>query len=135
MKKTIFTAALAAMMCLPTFGQNVRINGSLIDWYYYGKDYTGSTSGDSWNQMPTGGGVWIDTLGVAHSTGEANYGLLSLIPDPGTAKPVKPEFLIRNHILYSNCGGLYMGGNEYYSFFGHEVDASANIDGEYGSEE
>ena len=137
MKKTIMTAALAAMMCLPTFGQDspVRINGSLIDWYYFGRDYTGSTSGDSWNQMPTGGGAWIDSLGVGHSTGEANYGLLSLIPDPGTDKPLKPEFLIRNHILYSNCGGLYMGGNEYYSFFGHEVDASSNIDGEYGSEE
>jgi hypothetical protein len=51
------------------------------------------------------------------------------------ARAFDPEFKIRNYILYSNCGGVYTGGNEYYSFFGHEANASENIDSEYGSEE
>lgn len=136
MKKTIITAAVAAMMAVPVLAQveePVRINGSLIDWYYYGKDIHSSDIG--WFQQSPGGGAWIDSLGVAHSTGAANYGLLSLILSGDSRKPLLPEFLIRNTVLYSNCGGIYMGGNEYYSLFGHEVDASANIDGEYGSEE
>lgn len=135
--KKFFASALVALMGLPMYAQtaeNVRINGSLIDWYYYGRDYTGGTSGESWNQQSTGGGAWIDENGVAHATGAPNYGLFSLIV-PGQNRAMDPEFLIRNHILFSNCGGVYVGGNTYYSFFGHEVDASSNIEGEYGSEE
>ncbi len=137
MKKTLISAAVAAMMAMPVLAQNdnpVVIKGSLIDWYYWGKDYTGSTSGEGWNQQPTGGGAWIDENGVAHSTGAPNIGLLSLTLNPGAPRPLLPEFNIRNTVLYSNCGGVFVGGNTYYSFFGHEVDASMNIDGEYGSE-
>ena len=131
----VIPAAVAAMMAMPVLAQSdspVRINGSLIDWYYYGKDI--HTNAIGWHQQSPGNGASIDSLGVAHSTGPANLGLFSLIISGKTSKPLLPEFLIRNTVLYSNCGGLYMGGNEYYSFFGHEVDASANIDGEYGSE-
>ncbi len=136
MKKTLLSAAVVAMMALPALAQNdgpVKINGSLIDWYYYGKDIHSNTIG--WHQQTPGNGAWIDSLGVGHSTGAANYGLFSLTLSGQTAKPLLPEFLIRNTVLYSNCSGLYMGGNEYYSFYGHEVDAAANIDTEYGSEE
>lgn len=142
MKKIkLYVAALATAMVMPASAQNgpVVINGSLINWYYYGKDYTGSTSGEGWNQQPTGGGAWIEWLedgtSVTHPTGAANYGLLSLELDPGKPKPLLPEFLIRNTVLYSNCGGLYMGGNEYYSFFGHEANFGENMESEYGSEE
>ena len=136
-KTTLFATLLAAAMVMPAFAEDepVKINGSLINWYYWGKDYTGSTSGEGWNQQSAGGGAWIDENGVAHSTGAPNYGLLSLTLAPGTDKPLLPEFLIRNTVLYSNCGGLYMGGNEYYSFFGHEVGFGDNMEGEYGSEE
>lgn len=136
MKKTFLSAALAAMMAVPVLAQDassVKINGSLIDWYYYGKDIHSSNVG--WQQQTTGGGAWIDENGVAHSTGEPNYGLLSLIISGQASKPLLPEFLIRNTVLYSNCGGLYMGGNEYYSFFGHEAGFGDNMEGEYGSEE
>ena len=135
MKKTLLSAAVAAMMTMPVLAQSdnpVKINGSLIDWYYYGKDIHSNTVG--WHQQSPGNGAAIDSLGVGHSTGQANLGLFSLIISGKTNKPLLPEFLIRNTVLYSNCGGLYMGGNEYYSFYGHEVDASANIDSEYGSE-
>ena len=131
---------MIAMMALPTFAQEnpVVINGSIIDWYYYGKDYTGGTSGEGWNQQPAGGGAWIewfdDGTYVTHPTGAANLGLLSLTLNPGQPKPLLPLFLIRNTVLYSNCGGLYMGGNEYYSFFGHEAGFGDNMEGEYGSE-
>ena len=131
---------MAALMALPSYAQEdpVVINGSIIDWYYYGKDYTGGTSGEGWNQQSAGNGAWIewfdDGTYVTHPTGAANYGLLSLTLDPGAAKPLLPSFLIRNTVLYSNCGGLYMGGNEYYSFFGHEAGFGDNMEGEYGSE-
>ena len=140
-KSKFYVAVLAAAMAMPALAQDgpVVINGSLINWYYFGKDYTGSTSGEGWHQQPTGGGAWIewkeDGTSVTHPTGAANYGLLSLTLDPGQAKPLLPNFLIRNHVLYSNCGGLYMGGNEYYSFFGHEAGFGDDLDGEYGSEE
>ena len=147
MKKTKYLfacAAFAAMCGLPTMASAqsdpVVINGSLIDWYYYGKDMHSSTIG--WHQQSAGGGAWIDEEGVSHAAGAPNYGLMSLIipaseqskaTDPNRA--FDPEFKIRNTVLYSNCGGVYMGGNEYYSFFGHEVEASSNIDNEVGTEE
>ena len=140
-KKLLALAAMAAMTLVP-LGANAQeaesepvvINGSLINWYYYGKDMHSSDIG--WQQQPTGGGAWIDEEGVAHADGAPNYGLLGLTLNPNSAKkPILPAFQIRNTVLYSNCGGVYMGGNEYYSFFGHEVDAPSNIDGELGSEE
>ena len=136
MKKFLLSAAVVAMMAMPVLGQGaspVKINGSLIDWYYYGKDIHSSNIG--WQQQSPGGGAWIDENGVAHPTGAPNYGLLSLIISGDKSKPLLPEFLIRNTVLYSNCGGIYMGGNEYYSFFGHEADFGGNMEGEYGSEE
>jgi archaellum component FlaG (FlaF/FlaG flagellin family) len=144
LRKLFAYAALAAFVGLPTVANAdttpVVINGSLIDWYYYGKDMHSSDIG--WFQQSTGGGAWIDEEGVAHAAGAPNYGMMSLIiPASEQSKQYDknrafdPEFKIRNTVLYSNYGGLYMGGNEYYSFFGHEVDASSNIDSEYGSEE
>lgn len=139
MKKTkiLFAcAAFAAMLGLPTeasaLDESVVINGSLIDWYYYGKDMHSSAIG--WHQQSTGGGAWIDEEGVSHAAGAPNYGLMSFII-PGQNRPFDPDFKIRNTVLYSNCGGIYMGGNEYYSFFGHEKNASENIDQEMGTEE
>ena len=129
-------AAFAAMLGLPTEAsaqdESVVINGSLIDWYYYGKDMHSSAIG--WHQQSTGGGAWIDEEGVSHAAGAPNYGLMSFII-PGQNRPFDPDFKIRNTVLYSNCGGIYMGGNEYYSFFGHEKNASENIDQEMGTEE
>ena len=147
MKKTkiLFAcAAFAAMLGLPTEAsaqdESVVINGSLIDWYYYGKDMHSSAIG--WHQQSTGGGAWVDEEGVSHAAGAPNYGLMSLIlPASAQSKvydPTRafdPDFKIRNTVLYSNCGGIYMGGNEYYSFFGHEKNASENIDQEVGTEE
>lgn len=138
MKKNLFAcAAFAAMLSLPTMAsaenESVVINGSLIDWYYYGNDYTGGTSGKGWHQQSTGGGAWIDENGVAHSTGAPNYGLFSFILNPGASKPLLPEFLIRNTVLYSNAGGVYTG-DAYYSFFMSETGWEDNQGGEVGSE-
>ena len=138
--KLFACAAMAAMLGLPTVAsadnESVVISGSLINWYYYGRDYTGSTSGDSWNQQPTGGGAWIewfdDGTYVTHPTGASNYGLMSFYV-PGEKRPLDPLFLIRNHILYSNSGGVYTG-DAYYSFFMSEQGWEDNMGGEYGSE-
>ena len=143
-KSTWFATLLAAALAMPAFAQNepVVISGSLIDWYYYGKDYTGSTSGEGWHQQSTGG-AWIDENGVAHSTGESNYGLISLyangnstqLTEGGLPTLLVADFPIRNHILYSNCGGVWMGGNEYYSFFGHDAGFGGDVEEQYGSED
>lgn len=134
----IFAGAFVALLGLPTAAdaQNdpLIINGSLIDWYYYGRDHVDSSSKIDWYQQPVGGGAWIDEQGVAHSTGESNIGLFSLVL-PGTNRPFDLGYVIRNHVLYSNCGGVYVGNNTYYSFFGHESDYESGMDGEYGSED
>ncbi|MBR0274378.1 MAG: hypothetical protein IJQ59_09895 [Bacteroidaceae bacterium] len=136
---------LAAMLALPVASQAqepVKINGSIIDWYYYGKDIHSSAIG--WYQQGPGGGasiIWTEnedgtwTPSEPVSTGLYNFGLGKITVGQKSVKEKEPDFLIRDYILYSNCGGFYVGGNEYYSFFGHEVNASENIDGEYGSEE
>ena len=132
--KKLFAGMLASMLIMPATAQEpVVINGSLINWYYYGKDYTGSTSGDSWNQQSAGSGAWIDDEGVAHATGDANYGLMSFTLNPGATKPLLPEWNIRNTVLYSNTGGVYTG-DAYYSFFMSETGWENGMDGEYGSE-
>ncbi len=135
--KKFCAGAMMALLGLPAMAQAedpVVIKGNLIDWYYYGKDIHSSDIG--WHQQSTGGGAWIDSLGVSHATGASNYGLMALtINSNNPGKPLLPSFLIRNHILYSNCGGVYVGGNVYYSFFGHEKNATENIDNELGSEE
>ena len=139
-KTTFYAGALGALLALPTVAgaqtasEPVILKGNLIDWYYYGKDI--HSSAIDWFQQSPGGGAWIDENGVAHSTGAANYGLLGLTLQPGnTAKPLLPEFLIRSTVLYGNCGGVYVGNNTYYSFFGHEADYEGSMEGEYGSEE
>ena len=135
---------LAAMLALPVASQAqepVKINGSIIDWYYYGKDIHSSAIG--WYQQGPGGGASIDWVqnedgtwtGTPSEGGKYNFGLGTFTVGERSTLPEEPDFLIRDYILYSNCGGFYVGGNEYYSFFGHEVNASENIDGEYGSEE
>lgn len=135
MNKLFAGAAMAALLGLPlgasAQSENVVINGSLINWYYYGMDKETHTTG--WWQQPTGGGAWIDENGVAHPDGAPNIGLLSLILDPGATKPLLPEFLIRNTVLYSNAGGVYTG-DAYYSFFMGETGWEDNMEGEYGSE-
>ncbi|MBR1547339.1 MAG: choice-of-anchor J domain-containing protein [Prevotella sp.] len=127
-KKTkLLAAALSMMIGLPAAAQDsgVTINGSLIDWYYYGKDLHGNTEG--WNQQTTGMGTEANPY---------NYGLISLgvNPDAATKKLRVADFPIRNYVLYSNSGGVYTG-DAYYSFFMHEKDYEGNIgDTEYGSE-
>ena len=154
--KTIFAGAIAALLGMPavSLAQSVIINGSLVNSYSYGKDPTGSTSGLGWHQTSVGNGAWIDDEGVAHSTGAANIGLLSIdianvsktrvdhwsITEGASIKSETQvisdfDWLIRDHVLYSYPSGVYVGGNTYYSFFMHEVNASGNIDSEYGSEE
>lgn len=139
-KRVLFAMFSMILLGLPvavcaesTEAEPVVIKGNLIDWYYYGKDIHSSDVG--WHQQSPGGGAWIDENGVAHSTGAANYGLLGLTLQPGKTRPLLPEFLIRNTVLYSNCGGVYVGNNTYYSFFGHETDYSQSMDGEYGAED
>ena len=157
--KTIFAGAIAALLGMPAvalaqYDGPVIINGSLVNSYSYGKDPTGSTSGEDWHQTAVGGGAWIDNEGVAHATGAPNIGLMSIdIANVSTTKvdhwsitegtSIKSDtkvisdfdWLIRDQVLYSYPSGVYVGGNTYYSFFMHEVDASSNIDSEYGSEE
>ena len=87
----VIPAAVAAMMAMPVLAQSdspVRISGSLIDWYYYGKDI--HTNDIGWHQQSPGNGASIDSLGVAHSTGPANLGLFSLIISGKTSKPLLP---------------------------------------------
>lgn len=129
-RTTLLTGFLTAMLALPVTtvtadNEKVLINGSLIDWYYYGKDIHSSAIG--WNQQHTGSGTEQDPY---------NYGLITLGIEPGAADglPVWVEdFPIRNHILYSNAGGVYTG-DAYYSFFMHEVGWEENMESEYGSE-
>ena len=155
----LFAGACVALLTMPVavlaqYDGPVIINGSLVNSYSYGNDPTGSTSGQGWHQTSVGGGAWIDSAGVAHATGAANIGLMSInIANVSTAKvghwsiadgktitsdtKVISDFdwLIRDHVLYSYPSGVYVGGNAYYSFFMHEKDAAGNIDSEYGTEE
>lgn len=155
----LFAGACVVLLAMPAtvlaqYDGPVIINGSLVNSYSYGKDPTGNTSGQGWHQTSVGNGAWIDTTGVAHSTGAANIGLMSINKDNvSTAKvdhwsivegaSIKSDtkvisdfdWLIRDHVLYSYPSGVYVGGNAYYSFFMHELDATSNIDSEYGSED
>ena len=96
----------------------VVINGSLIDWYRQVSDSTGNLV---WAQFPPGGDKWMDVYGYEHTT-TSNRGMLALAVSPGTPMPLQPTFRIRNTMLTGNCGGIYKGGNEYYSFNGHPVE-------------
>ena len=96
----------------------VVINGSLIDWYHQVPDSTGSMV---WSQYPAGGESWTDQYGVEHST-FSNRGLLAMTVHPDTPIPLSPVFRVRNSLLQGTFGGIYKGGNEYYTFNGHEVE-------------
>ena len=96
----------------------VVINGSLIDWYYQVADSQGQMV---WCQYPAGGESWIDAYGYEH-TSTANRGMLALTLSPGTPTPLHPAFRARNAMLVGNCGGIYKGGNEYYTFNGHPIE-------------
>lgn len=114
---------------MPAMAQddNIIVRGNIIDWYYYGKDYTGSTKGDSWNQMPTGG----------YGSTPANYGIFEICVNPNLAKEDKfvgMDFIMRNHICYGNAGGVYTG-DAFFSFFFHETEDSQANNEEVGSEE
>ena len=126
-KKNLFAAGLAMLMGLPAAAQDggVVINGSIIDWYYYGRDIHDGTTG--WNQQTTGQGTAQNPF---------NYGLISLGANAAAedGKPVwVADFPIRNHILYSNSGGVFTG-DAYYSFFMSEQGWEDNMESEYGSE-
>ncbi len=128
----IIKGALALMLLAPAApamadDDNLIVRGNIIDWYYYGKDYTGSTSGDSWNQMPTGG----------YGSTPANYGLFEIAINPNSTKADKfvgMDFIMRNHICYGNAGGVYTG-DAFYSFFFHETQESQETNEEAGSEQ
>jgi len=126
-KKKLFAGALALMMAAPMAALadgGVIINGSVIDWYAYGKDIHGG--GNTWIQMIPGS-IELSNVGIA------SFGLDASATD---GKPVwLADFPIRNNTLYSNAGGIYVGGNTFYSFFGHEVGWEDNMEGEYGSEQ
>lgn len=123
--QTSLKGVLAALALMPTtnvVADNIVINGNIIDWYYYGKDIHSSSTG--WYQMPVGG---IDT--------PANYGMFQIAIDPNSTKEDKfvgMDFMsdeLRNHVLYSNAGGVYTG-DYFYSFFMHETPESQEGDGE-----
>lgn len=128
----IFKGILALMLLAPAApamaqDDNLIVRGNIIDWYYYGQDYTGSTSGDCWNQMPTGG----------YGSTPANYGLFEICVNPNLPKEDKfvgMDFIMRNHICYGNAGGVYTG-DAFYSFFFHETEESQSTNEEVGSEE
>jgi len=128
MKKLLLTVVMSVMACFMVNAQTdgpVVINGSLVNWYYQSPDSTGKMV---WNQFAPGGEKWIDPQGYEHTT-TANRGLLSLKLSPGSSMPLSPEFRVRNALLYGNCGGIYKGGNEFYAFYGHEVEIY-KMDGE-----
>ena len=153
-KKKIFAGALATMLALPAIAQEpVTIIGNLINSYSFGSDPSGSQSGNGWHQTSVGNGATIGEEGSATSTGPANIGLMSIKTSPVTTAEIgrwsKTEaalvtentqaisdfdWHIRDHVMYGNAGGVYVGGNTYYSFFMTESDAGAVNDSEYGSE-
>lgn len=96
----------------------VVINGSLIDWYYQVPDSTGKMV---WSQYPAGGESWIDPYGYEHVT-TSNRGMMALTLHPNTPFPLNPEFRVRNAMLVGDCGGIYKGGNEYYTFNSHPIE-------------
>lgn len=130
--KRIFKGVLALMLLAPAApamaqDDNIIVRGNIIDWYYYGKDYTGSTSAEGWNQMPTGGYGGVP----------ANFGLFEICVNPSLPKADKfvgMDFIMRNHICYGNAGGVYTG-DAFYSFFFHETEESQMTNEEAGSEE
>lgn len=119
--KKLFSGVLAAVLALPAIAEEpVIINGSIINWYYYGKDIHSSDIG--WHQTPVGNGS---------DGSQSNYGLMSLYNADGTVGIY--DFPIRNHILYSNASGVFVG-DAYYSFYMGEDGWEDNMDSEYGSE-
>ena len=131
--KQLFAGALVALLGLPvaataaqsTESEPIVINGSLVNWYYYGKDIHSSSQG--WWEMPVGLGTADDPY---------NIGLISLAVNPSDKKKAWVcGFPIRNHILYSNAGGVFTG-DAYYSFYmGMTDDWIENVEQEYGTEE
>ncbi len=130
-KTTLRSGALAALLALAgpaahAQTEPVLINGSLVNWYYYGKDLHTSTIG--WHEQPVGAGTEANPY---------NLGLITMGLEAGATdgQPVwVNDFPIRNHILYSNAGGVFTG-DAYYSFFMHEVNWESSMEGEYGNEE
>lgn len=128
----IFKGILASMLFAPAMTAmaqdgNIIVRGNIIDWYYYGKDYTGASNKEGWNQMPTGG----------YGSTPANYGLFEICVNPNLEKEDKfvgMDFIMRNHICYGNSGGVYTG-DAFYSFFFHETEDSQMNNEESGSEE
>ena len=112
---------MAAMTCFSASAQDlgpVVINGSLINWYYQVADSTGAMV---WTQYPAGGDKWTDPEGVQHTT-TSNRGMMAMTLHPNTPMPLSPAFRVRNTLLQGNYGGIYKGGNEYYTFNGHNVE-------------
>lgn len=157
MKKTkLLVGAITLLFAapIPTHAQEaVTIIGNLINSYSYGYDPSGSESGAGWHQTSVGNGATIGEDGTATSTGAANIGLMSIKTSPVTTEKVDRwskvdatsykeetqvindfDWHIRDHVLYSNAGGVYVGGNTFYSFFMTEANSGEVSDSEYGSE-
>lgn len=131
--KKLLAGALVGLLAAPQTAAAqseypVFINGSLINWYYYGRDIHEGTTG--WCEQSVG-------LGTADNP--YNYGLMQLGVNPNgksetdSRKLWVNDFPIRNHILYSNAAGVFTG-DAYYSFFISEQGWEENMDSEYGSE-
>ncbi len=112
---------MAAMTCFSANAQDVGqvvINGSIIDWYQQLPDSTGAMV---WSQYPAGGESWTDQYGFEHTT-FSNRGMMAMVLYPNTPTPLSPVFRVRNSLLQGTCGGIYTGGNNYYTFNGHNVE-------------
>ena len=124
----LFAGAFMTLLGLPmvTFAQSdpVVINGSVIDWYYYGKDPHNSGKID-WVQAVPG------AVGQPSTIGLMTWGLDSTATD---GRPVwLQDFPIRHNMFYANQGGVFTG-DAYYTFTMGEQDYENSMDSEYGSE-
>ncbi len=132
--RQLLAGALVSLLAVPqqataqTAEYPIFISGSIINWYYYGRDIHDGTTG--WTQQ---------IVGLGTQENPYNYGLMEFGVNPtaaGTATDKKlwvNDFPIRNHILFSNAAGVYTG-DAYYSFFISESGWEDNMDSEYGSE-
>lgn len=124
----LFAGAFMTLLGLPmvTFAQSdpVVINGSVIDWYYYGND-PHNPKKKVWVQAVPG------KVGQPSTIGLMTWGLDSTATD---GRPVwLQDFPIRHNMFYANQGGVFTG-DAYYTFTMGEQNYENSMDSEYGSE-